>query len=146
MQRLALRPLRPRGHTIRRAGVAVNGGARPGVLDRPWASLLGYDSEINSDLHATGTGRTLRTIRWLRGRTPYHVRPHNIFNSGTGLGLPHWGDGNVYREENGKPHYDFTIADLTYDAIIDAGRPPLVEFAFTPLALVPRGGEDGLRL
>ncbi len=70
--------------------------------------------------------------------TPYHVRPHNIFNSGTGLVLPHWGSGNVYHEDaDGKPFYDFTIADQRTTRSSAPVTMPLVELAFTPLALVP---------
>ncbi|MFD3405805.1 glycoside hydrolase [Kribbella sp. NPDC058693] len=116
------------------ARVTVNAAADLGPLDRIWASL-GYD-EINWTYTPQGS-RTLRTIGAF-AETPYHVRPHNIFTSGTGLGLPHWGSGNVYHEDaDGTPYYDFTIADLTYDAIVNAGHHPLVELGFTPLALVP---------
>ena len=134
VQRLAYAPSDPEATPIRQARVTVDAAHDLGVLDRPWASL-GYD-EINWTYTPQGR-RTLRTIGGF-AETPYHVRPHNIFNSGTGLGLPHWGSGNVYHEDtDGKPYYDFTIADLTYDAIVGAGHHPLVELAFTPLALVP---------
>ncbi|MGW7685591.1 GH39 family glycosyl hydrolase [Kribbella sp. NPDC054772] len=118
----------------RNARVTVNAAHDLGVLHRLWASL-GYD-EINWTYTAQGR-RTLEAIGAF-AETPYHVRPHNIFTSGTGLGLPHWGSGNVYHEHaDGTPYYDFTIADLTYDAIVNAGHHPLVELGFTPLALVP---------
>ena len=132
-------PLRPRRPPLRAARVTVDARSDLGVLDRPWASL-GYD-EINWTYTPQGR-RTLQTIGGF-AETPYHVRPHNIFNSGTGLGLPHWGSGNVYHEDaDGKPFYDFTIADLTYDAIVGAGHHPLVELAFTPLALVPEEAKN----
>jgi xylan 1,4-beta-xylosidase len=134
VQRLPYAPSDPDAAPLRAARVTVDARSDLGVLDRPWASL-GYD-EINWTYTSQGR-RTLQTIGGF-AETPYHVRPHNIFNSGTGLGLPHWGSGNVYHEDaDGKPFYDFTIADLTYDAIVGAGHHPLVELAFTPLALVP---------
>jgi xylan 1,4-beta-xylosidase len=56
--------------------------------------------------------------------------------------LPHWGAGNVYHEDaDGRPRYDFAIADAVYDAVVQAGHRPLVELAFTPRALVPEGAE-----
>ena len=134
VQRLPYAPSDPDATPIRTARVTVDAQGDVGVLARPWASL-GYD-EINWTYTPQGR-RTLQTIGGF-AETPYHVRPHNIFNSGTGLGLPHWGSGNVYHEDaDGKPYYDFTIADLTYDAVVGAGHHPLVELAFTPLALVP---------
>jgi xylan 1,4-beta-xylosidase len=126
----------------RNARVTVNAAHDLGVLDRLWASL-GYD-EINWTYTPQGR-RTLQTIGAF-AETPYHVRPHNIFTSGTGLGLPHWGSGNVYHEDaDGTPYYDFTIADLTYDAIVGAGHHPLVELGFTPLALVPDHAKTDFR-
>ncbi|MFI7066682.1 glycoside hydrolase [Kribbella sp. NPDC050124] len=138
VQRLPYAPSDPSATPLRTARVTVDAASDAGVLDRPWASL-GYD-EINWTYTPQGR-RTLQTIGRF-AETPYHVRPHNIFNSGTGLGLPHWGSGNVYHEDaDGKPYYDFTIADLTYDAIVGAGHHPLVELAFTPLALVPESAK-----
>lgn len=55
----------------------------------------------------------------------YHIRPHYVFCSGTGFGIPHWG--SVYHEKDGLPYYDFTIVDQTYDAIVNAGHHVLVE-------------------
>ncbi|GAB3952979.1 beta-xylosidase [Kribbella albertanoniae] len=127
-------PSDPAAPHVRRAVVTVAVNDDQGLLERPWASL-GYD-EINWTYTAQGR-RTLETIGGF-AETPYHVRPHYVFNSGTGLGLPHWGSGNVYHEDaDGNPFYDFTIADQTYDTIVAAGHHPLVELAFTPLALVP---------
>ncbi|MFB6726700.1 glycoside hydrolase [Kribbella sp. NPDC056345] len=127
-------PSDPDAPHVRRAVVTVAVNDDRGLLERPWASL-GYD-EINWTYTAQGR-RTLETIGGF-AETPYHVRPHYVFNSGTGLGLPHWGSGNVYHEDaDGNPFYDFTIADQTYDTIVAAGHHPLVELAFTPRALVP---------
>jgi xylan 1,4-beta-xylosidase len=138
VQRFPYAPSDPEATPIRAARVTVDAAADVGVLERPWASL-GYD-EINWTYTPQGR-RTLQTIGRF-AETAYHVRPHNIFTSGTGLGLPHWGSGNVYHEDaDGKPYYDFTIADLTYDAIVGAGHHPLVELAFTPLALVPEAAK-----
>jgi xylan 1,4-beta-xylosidase len=134
VQEVPYTPSDPDAAHVRQARVTVDAADDRGVLDRPWASL-GYD-EINWTYTPQGR-RTLQTIGSF-AETPYHVRPHYVFNSGTGLGLPHWGSGNVYHEDaDGNPYYDFTIADQTYDTIVAAGHHPLVELAFTPLALVP---------
>ena len=105
-----------------------------GPLQRIWESF-GYD-EINWTYTPTGK-RLLRTFAAFSHR-PYYVRPHYVFCSGSGFGIPHWGNGNVYHEdEHGKPFFDFTIADQTYDAIVNAGHHVLVELAFTPRDLLP---------
>lgn len=124
---------------VRNATVVVDCGADKGRLDRIWTSL-GYD-EINWTYTPAGK-HALRTIGDFAERS-YYVRPHYIFCSGTGFGLPHWGQGNVYHEDDsGTPFFDFTIADQVYDTIVGAGHRPLVELAFTPRALVPDYAES----
>src|SRR5450756_2105698 len=105
-----------------------------GALARIWESI-GYD-ELNWTY--TPTGRSLlKSFGGLSDRG-FLVRPHYVFCSGTGFGIPHWGNGNVYHEDaDGNPFYDFTIADQTYDAIVEAGNHVLVELAFTPRDLLP---------
>ncbi|MBE1607407.1 GH39 family glycosyl hydrolase [Actinopolymorpha pittospori] len=116
------------------ASVSVDCSTGVGPMSRMWTSF-GYD-EINWTYTPTGK-QTLTKIGGF-GDRPYHVRPHYVFCSGTGFGLPHWGNGNVYHEDaDGNPSYDFAIADQVYDAIVGAGHHPLVELAFTPLDLVP---------
>ncbi len=123
---------------VAEATVRVDAGAVLGPLRRIWTSF-GFD-EINWTSTPMGK-RHLRTIRAFAGE-PYYVRSHYIFNSGIGWSLPHWGAGNVYHEDaDGRPFYDFTIADQVYDAVVQAGHRPLVELAFTPRALVPEGAE-----
>lgn len=119
---------------VRSATVTVDAASAGRPLTPIWASI-GYD-EINWTYTPTGK-RLLKTIGDF-STTPFHVRPHYIFISGSGLGLPHWGSGNVYHEdEHGSPFYDFTIADQTYDVIVGAGHHVLVELGFTPRALLP---------
>lgn len=127
--------------SISEAQVYVDAGTGRGPLRRLWTSL-GYD-EINWTY--TPTGKRLLAKIGQFGDRPYHVRQHYVFCSGTGFGIPHWGSGNVYHEdENGKPYYDFTIADQVYDAVVGAGHHALVELAFTPLALVPEYAKQDL--
>jgi len=114
--------------------VQVDAGADRGALARIWESI-GYD-EINWTY--TATGRTLLQTFGDLSENGFHVRPHYVFCSGTGFGIPHWGNGNVYHEDpDGRPCYDFTIVDQTYDAIVEAGHHVLVELAFTPRDLLP---------
>jgi len=120
---------------VREAIVTVDAARPLGELARIWESI-GYD-EINWTYTPTGK-RLLRTFGELSGGRPFWVRPHYVFCSGTGFGIPHWGNGNVYHENaDGTPFYDFTIADQTYDAIVGAGHHVLVELAFTPRDLLP---------
>jgi xylan 1,4-beta-xylosidase len=127
-------PSDPSAPHVVEARVTVNASQDRGPLSRIWESF-GYD-EINWTYTPTGK-RLLRTFREFADR-PYYVRPHYVFCSGSGFGIPHWGNGNVYHEDaEGNPYYDFTIADQTYDAIVGAGHHVLVELAFTPRDMLP---------
>ncbi len=104
-----------------------------------WESI-GYD-EINWTY--TATGRTLLNTFGDLSPRPFLIRPHYVFCSGSGFGIPHWGNGNVYHEDaDGNPYYDFTIADQTYDAIVEAGHHVLMEIAFTPRDLLPPEADE----
>ena len=130
----AATPHNPSAPHVREAAVEVEAASAGTALTPIWASV-GYD-EINWTYTPTGK-RLLRSIGEFSAR-PFYIRPHYVFISGTGLGLPHWGSGNVYHEdENGTPFYDFTIVDQTYDAIVGAGHHLLVELGFTPRDLLP---------
>ncbi len=119
---------------VRRARVEVDAATAVGPITRMWESI-GYD-EINWTY--TATGRSLLSTFGGLASSGFHVRPHYVFCSGNGFGLPHWGSGNVYHEdEHGQPYYDFTIVDQVYDAIVGAGNHVLVELAFTPRDLLP---------
>ncbi len=127
-------PSDPEAPVVRSAAVQVDASVDRGDLRRIWRSI-GYD-EINWTYTPTGR-RLLRTFAGLEN-SAYHVRPHYVFCSGSGFAIPHWGNGNVYHEDDqGRPYYDFTIVDQTYDAIVEAGHHVLVELAFTPRDLVP---------
>ncbi|WP_241680821.1 GH39 family glycosyl hydrolase [Pseudactinotalea suaedae] len=132
-------PSDPSAPHVRTARVSVDAGADRGPLARLWESV-GFD-EINWTYTATGRA-LLRSFGELTD-TGYHVRPHYVFCSGNGFGVPHWGNGNVYHEDaDGNPYYDFTIVDQVYDAIVEAGHHVLVELAFTPRALLPEEADE----
>lgn len=126
-------PSDPGAPHVRTATVRVDAATDVGPLTPLWRSI-GYD-EINWTYTPTGK-HLLRTFSPLSD-AGYHVRPHYVFCSGSGFGLPHWGNGNVYHEAaDGTVTYDFTIVDQTYDAIVGAGHHVLVEIAFTPRDLL----------
>lgn len=132
-------PSVPDAPHVRSARVDVDAGADQGPLTRLWESV-GYD-EINWTY--TPTGRDLLRSFGELTESGFHVRPHYVLCSGNGFGIPHWGNGNVYHEdEQGEPWYDFTIVDQTYDAIVAAGHHVLVELAFTPRDLLPPEADE----
>lgn len=136
-------PYNPDAPHVRQARVEVDAAAEGTSIEPIWASL-GYD-EINWTYTPTGK-RLLKSIGSFSS-IPFHVRPHYVFISGTGFGLPHQGSGNVYHEdENGDPYFDFTIVDQAYDAIVNAGHHVLVELGFTPRDLVPERAHEELTL
>jgi xylan 1,4-beta-xylosidase len=114
--------------------VDVDASAVEGELTRLWTSI-GYD-EINWTY--TPRGRDVLATLAGFGDGPYLVRSHYMFCSGTGMGLPHWGAGNVYHEHaDGTPWFDFQLLDRVYDTVVELGHVPIVELGFTPRALVP---------
>ncbi|PRY10867.1 GH39 family glycosyl hydrolase [Kineococcus rhizosphaerae] len=132
-------PSDPAAPHVERATVVVDAASDRGALTRIWESI-GYD-EINWTY--TPTGRKLLNTFGEFSPRPFLIRPHYVFCSGTGFGIPHWGNGNVYHEDaDGNPFYDFTIADQTYDAIVEAGHHVLMEIAFTPRDLLPPEADD----
>ena len=105
-----------------------------GTLRRIWSSF-GYD-EINWTCTPQGR-RHLETMRALM-EVPYTVRAHNLYTSGTGRGLPHFGSGNVYHEDaGGAVRCDWSLLHAVFDAWVGAGCRPIVELGFCPKALVP---------
>ncbi|MGP9845108.1 GH39 family glycosyl hydrolase [Brachybacterium sp. 107] len=132
-------PSDPDAPHVTAAAVQIDAGREIGPLTRLWESV-GYD-EINWTY--TPTGRHLLNTFGDLTSTGFHIRPHYALCSGSGFGIPHWGNGNVYHEDaNGTPYYDFTILDQTYDAIVEAGHHVLVEIGFTPRDLLPPGADE----
>lgn len=64
---------------------------------------------------------------------PVYIRAHHLLTSGTGVPELKWSSSNVFSlDENGKPVYDFTITDQTFDTYKEAGVRPMVELGFMP--------------
>jgi xylan 1,4-beta-xylosidase len=127
-------PRDPDAPHVTAATIDVDAADVQGPLTRVWESF-GYD-ELNWTYTPTGK-RLLQTFADFSGGG-YFVRPHYMYCSGSGFGIPHWSSGNVYHEDaGGRPYYDFTILDQAYDAIVGAGHHLLVELGFTPRDLLP---------
>lgn len=130
----AAAPRVPDAPHVTAATIDVDAADVQGPLTRVWESF-GYD-EFNWTYMPTGK-RLLKTFAEFSGGG-YFVRPHYMYCSGSGFGIPHWSSGNVYHEDaDGNPYYDFTLLDQAYDAIVRNGHHLLVELGFTPRDLLP---------
>jgi xylan 1,4-beta-xylosidase len=64
---------------------------------------------------------------------PVYIRAHHLLTSGNGVPELKWSSSNVFSiGPDGKPTYDFTITDQTFDAYKEAGVRPMVELGFMP--------------
>jgi len=64
---------------------------------------------------------------------PVYIRAHHLLTSGNGVAEMKWSSSNVFSlDANGKPVYDFTITDQTFDEYQRAGVRPFVELGFMP--------------
>jgi xylan 1,4-beta-xylosidase len=109
---------------------------------KPIFSWFGYD-ESN---YTTGKyGRQLLSELHDLSPAPVYIRAHHLLTSGNGEPELKWSSSNVFSlDQNGKPVYDFTITDETFDEYQKAGVRPMVELGFMPkdlAAAVPGIGE-----
>jgi xylan 1,4-beta-xylosidase len=112
--------------------VVVTPSQTLGPVNPIW-NWFGYD-EINYTY--LPNGQALLASLSKMGPTPVHVRAHNIFTSGDGSPALKWGSTGIYREDaQGRPLYDFTIADRIVDTWVKLGIKPLMELGFMPEAL-----------
>ena len=104
--------------------------ARPVGSYKPITNWFGYDEsnyttmpygeQLLSELHALSAAQVT-------------IRTHHLLTSGNGVPELKWSSSNVFRiDENGKPVYDFTITDQTFDEFQRAGVRPMVELGFMP--------------
>ncbi|HEY1576315.1 MAG TPA: beta-xylosidase [Terracidiphilus sp.] len=64
---------------------------------------------------------------------PIYIRAHHLLTSGNGVAELKWSSSNVFSlDASGKPVYDFTITDQTFDEYMKAGVRPFVELGFMP--------------
>jgi xylan 1,4-beta-xylosidase len=96
----------------------------------PIYSWFGYD-ESNYTTMKYGK-QLLRQLHDL-SPVPVNIRAHHLLTSGNGVAELKWSSSNVFTVgADGKPVYDFTITDQTFDEFKKAGVRPMVELGFMP--------------
>ena len=104
--------------------------AKPIGSYKPISSWFGYD-ESNFTTMQFGT-QLLGELHDL-SPAPVYIRTHHLLTSGNGVPELKWSSSNVFSlDKEGKPVYDFTITDQTFDAFQKAGVRPMVELGFMP--------------
>jgi xylan 1,4-beta-xylosidase len=109
---------------------------------KPITSWFGYDE---SNFTTMKYGKQLLTELHELSPFPVHIRAHHLLTSGNGVAELKWSSSNVFTlDANGKPVYDFTITDQTFDEFQKAGVRPMVELGFMPkdLAATVPGVKD----
>jgi len=96
----------------------------------PIYSWFGYDE---SNYTTMKYGKQLLTELHDLSPVPVHIRAHHLLTSGNGVAELKWSSSNVFTvDASGKPIYDFTITDQTFDEFQKAGVQPMVELGFMP--------------
>jgi xylan 1,4-beta-xylosidase len=96
----------------------------------PIYSWFGYDE---SNYTTMKYGKQLLTELHDLSPVPVNIRAHHLLTSGNGVAELKWSSSNVFTlDANGKPMYDFTITDQTFDEFQKAGVRPMVELGFMP--------------
>lgn len=96
----------------------------------PIYSWFGYDE---SNYTTMKYGKLLLRELHDLSPVPVYIRAHHLLTSGNGVAELKWSSSNVFSlDTNGKPEYDFTITDQTFDEYKKAGVRPMVELGFMP--------------
>jgi xylan 1,4-beta-xylosidase len=104
--------------------------AKPQGPYKPIYAWFGYD-ESNYTTMKYGK-QLLRELHDL-SPVPVYIRAHHLLTSGNGTAELKWSSSNIFTlDANGKPVYDFTITDQTFDEFQRAGVRPMVELGFMP--------------
>ena len=104
--------------------------ARPLGPFEPVTNWFGFD-EANYASMPFGQ-KLLRELHNLSPE-PVYIRSHHLLTTGNGIPELKWSSSNVFRlGPDGKPIYDFTITDRTFDAYKAAGVRPFIELGFMP--------------
>lgn len=115
---------------------------RPEGPYTPIYSWFGYDE---SNYTTRKYGKQLLTELHDLSPVPVTIRAHHLLTSGNGVPELKWSSSNVFSlDSSGKPVYDFTITDQTFDQFQSAGVRPMVELGFMPkdLAATVAGVND----
>lgn len=97
---------------------------------KPISNWFGYDE---SNYTTMRYGKQLLGELHDLSASPVTIRTHHLLTSGNGVAELKWSSSNVFHlDENGKPAYDFTITDQTFDEFQKAGVRPMVELGFMP--------------
>ena len=104
--------------------------AKPQGLYKPIYRWFGYDeSNYTTMKHGRQLLRELHDL----SPDPVYIRAHHLLTSGNGVPELKWSSSNVFCiGPDGKPVYNFTITDQTFDAYREAGVRPIVELGFMP--------------
>ncbi len=104
--------------------------AKPIGVYSPISSWFGYDE---SNYTTMKYGEQLLSELHDLSPVPVNIRAHHLLTSGNGVAELKWSSSNVFSlDEDGKPVYDFTITDRTFDEYMRAGVRPMVELGFMP--------------
>lgn len=104
--------------------------AKPQGAYKPIYSWFGYDE---SNFTTMKYGKQLLGELHDLSPVPVYIRAHHLLTSGNGVPELKWSSSNVYSlDAKGKPVYDFTITDQTFDEYKKAGVRPMVELGFMP--------------
>jgi xylan 1,4-beta-xylosidase len=77
---------------------------------------------------------------------PVFVRTHNLLTSGDGIPALKWSSTNAYTETtDGKPVYNWKLADSVFDTYIRLHMKPLAQVSFMPEALSAKPESDGVQ-
>jgi xylan 1,4-beta-xylosidase len=99
----------------------------------PIYSWFGYDE---SNYTTMKYGKQLLTELHDLSPVPVYIRAHHLLTSGDGVAELKWSSSNVFTVgASGKPVYDFTITDQTFDEFQKADVRPMVELGFMPKEL-----------
>jgi xylan 1,4-beta-xylosidase len=102
----------------------------------PIYSWFGYDE---SNYTTMKYGRQLLRELHDLSPVPVYIRAHHLLTSGNGVPELKWSSSNVFSlDPSGKPVYDFTITDETFDEYRKAGVRPMVELGFMPKDLAAK--------
>jgi len=104
--------------------------AKPVGAYTPIYAWFGYDE---SNYTTMPHGKQLLDELHDLSPVPVYIRAHHLLTSGNGVPELKWSSSNVFSlDAEGKPVYDFTITDQTFDEYQKAGVRPMVELGFMP--------------